>query len=860
MMPARARGEEEEPFWALSPEEALAAVGSRAAGLSSAEAAARLRQYGENRLAHARRDSDLALLLRQLGNPLVLLLVGAAVISLAVHETHDAAIILMIVFASALLGFWQERGAARAVERLLALVAVRASVVRDGAPHEVAVEEVVPGDVVALSAGSLVPGDCRLLEAKSLFVDEAALTGETYPAEKRPEAVPGDTPLARRTSALFLGTHVVSGTARAVVVRTGRRTEFGRVSERLAARPPETDFELGLQRFGYLLVRVTGALVFGVFAVNILFHRPVFETFLFALALAVGLTPELLPAIVSLNLSRGARRMAQAKVIVKRLDAIESFGSMDVLCSDKTGTLTEGKVRLCSALAMDGSESARVLALAAVNAGFESGFANPIDQALREAAPAALAGWRKIDEVPYDFLRKRLSVLAERAADGSRWLITKGALAQVLAVCARAETAGGETVPLEEVRDAIQRRFEELSDSGLRTLGLAIRRLEGEAPAAATLDAEADMTFSGFVSFYDPPKPGVEHTLAELRAAGIAFKVITGDNRQVALRLARLVGIENPVAVTGPELRRMSDAALPLRAAEADVFAEVEPNQKERIILALRKAGHGVGFLGDGINDASALHAADVGISVDSAVDVAKEAADLVLLERDLGVLVEGVREGRRTFANTLKYIFITTSANFGNVVSMAGASLFLPFLPLLPTQILLNNFLSDFPAMALGADRVDPELVEKPQRWDIGYIRRFMVVFGAISSAFDFLTFWVLLSVLRASPERFRSAWFLESVLTELLILLVIRTRRPLFRSRPGRAVTVATAAVVALSFAALYVPWGRYFDLVPLPPVYLAALTAITLGYVAASEAAKHWFFRRFAAGGRDSARPAG
>lgn len=850
-----------QPFWSLPAAEVLRSLETDPNGLTAAAAASRLARAGPNRLRGARRTSALQLLARQFASPLVLMLAFAAVLSLAVHEQRDALIILLILFASGLLGFWQERGAADAVRKLLALVAVRTRCVRDGREIEVPLEEVVPGDVVLLAAGALVPADALLLEAKDLFVDEAALTGETWPAEKRPGPAPADAPLARRTPALFLGTHVVSGTARALVVRTGRGTELGRISSHLAHHPPETDFERGLQRFGYLLMRVTVLLVLGIFAVNVFFDRPVIAAFMFSLALAVGLVPELLPVIVSINLARGARRMARSKVIVKRLTAIENFGSMDVLCADKTGTLTEGKVRLHSALDAAGRESEKVLFHGYLNAAFESGFANPIDQAVRGHRTFDLAGWRKVDEVPYDFIRKRLSVLVEHQEE--RRLVTKGALAQVLEVCTQVETPAGD-VPLASVRPALEARFAELSESGLRTLGVAVRTLPADAaaaPATATREQETGMTFLGFLAFADPPRPEIGATLADIAAAGIGFKVITGDNLQVALRLARQVGISEPVAVTGPQMRQMSERALAHRAEQADVFAEVEPNQKERIILALRKRGHVVGFLGDGINDAAALHAADVGISVDSAVDVAKEAAEIVLLEHDLGVLIEGVREGRRTFANTLKYIFITTSANFGNMVSMAGASLFLPFLPLLPTQILLNNFLSDFPAMTIATDRVDPELVARPLRWNLGFIRDFMIVFGGISSAFDFLTFGALLWLLRATPGQFRSGWFVESVLTELLILLVIRTRRAFFRSRPSLPLEVSTALVTVLSVALLYLPLNRLFELEPLPLRYLLVLGAITLAYTLASEAAKGWFFRREGGwGGRSRPRAPG
>jgi Mg2+-importing ATPase len=845
------------PFWSLPADEVLRSLKTGSQGLASAEAASRLLTAGPNRLQQARRTTTLQLLGRQFASPLVLLLAFAAVLSLIVRSAHEAVIILIILFASGLLGFWQEWGAAGAVRKLLAMVAVRARVLRDGRETDVPLEAVVPGDVVLLAAGDLVPADARLLESKDLFVDEASLTGETYPAEKASATVAAVAPLARRASALFLGTSVISGTARAVVVRTGRATELGQVSSRLAVRPPQSDFERGILHFGYLLMRVTVLLVLAIFAVNVLHRRPVIEAFMFSLALAVGLVPELLPVIVSINLARGARRMARAKVIVKRLTAIENFGSMDVLCADKTGTLTEGKVRLCSALGVDGAASERVLLHAYLNAVFESGFANPIDRAIRGYRTFDLAGWRKLDEVPYDFVRKRLSVLVER--DGKRLLVTKGALAQVLEVCSRAETAAGE-VPLASVQAAVEDKLAELSEEGLRTLGVAVRTLPSGAPATAGKDLEAEMVFLGVLAFFDPPKEGIERTLADLAAAGIGFKVITGDNLRVAVHLARQVGMASPVTLTGRELLRMSDRALVQRSQRVDVFAEVEPNQKERIILALRKRGHVVGFLGDGINDASALHAADVGISVDSAVDVAKQAADIVLLERDLGVLIDGVRHGRRTFANTLKYIFITTSANFGNMISMAGASLFLPFLPLLPAQILLNNFLSDFPAMTIATDRVDAELVERPLHWNIRFIRDFMIVFGGISSVFDFLTFGALLWLLRATPERFRSGWFLESVLTELLILLVIRTRRAFFRSRPSRPLEISTVVVTVVSVAILYLPVSRVFELDPLPWPYLAVLGAVSLAYAMASEAAKGWFFRREGGWGGDRGHPWG
>jgi len=592
-------------------------------------------------------------------------------------------IILAIVLVSGLLGFWQERGAVNAVDKLLAIVEIKATVIRDGDPKEVPLEEIVPGDIILLRAGDVIPGDSLILESKDLFVDEAALTGETYPVEKVTEVLPTEKPLSQRTNSLFMGTHVVSGEAKAVVVHTGKETEFGKVSERLKFRPPETEFEHGVRRFGYLLMEVTLVLVIAIFAINVFLRRPVLESFLFALALAVGLTPQLLPAIISINLSHGAKRMALNKVIVKRLASIENFGSMNVLCSDKTGTLTKGMVQLHSALDVEGHTSEKVFLYAYLNASYETGFINPIDEAIRTHIQFDLSGHQKLDEVPYDFIRKRLSILVLK--NGMSLMITKGALPNVLSVCSSAEIFEGTIVDIAKVQERIQARFEELSHKGFRLLGIVYRDMGST--RLITKAQETDMTFLGCLVLFDPPKPGMVETIQQLKKLDVSLKIITGDNRLVAANVSQQVELLNPHILTGRDLHQMSDEALSKRVNEVDVFAEVEPNHKERIILALKKAGNVVGYMGDGINDASALHSADVGISVDSAVDVAKEAVDVVLLEKDLNVLVEDVREGRATFANTLKYVFMATSANFGNMFSMAGASLFYLFSPCCPRR-----------------------------------------------------------------------------------------------------------------------------------------------------------------------------
>ncbi|MCA9772302.1 MAG: magnesium-translocating P-type ATPase [Myxococcales bacterium] len=831
--------------WALPEPKLFDLVGSAARGLSIEEAARRLaaRRETEKRAPHER--TTLHLLAARFKSPLTLILIAAAGLAYVLQDHTDGPIILAIVLASALLGFWQERGATGAVARLLALVRTRSDVARGGESVEIDASDVVVGDVVLLSAGSAVPGDGRLLEARDLFVNEAALTGESYPVEKTVGTVARDAPLARRTNWVFQGTSVVSGSARALIFATGGATEYGRISERLRLRPPETEFERGIRRFGYLLMEVTLLLVGGIFTANVYFHKPIVDSLLFSLALAVGLTPQLLPAVIAVNLSRGARRMAARDVIVKRLNSIENFGAMNVLCSDKTGTLTKGTVRIRRALDAEGRESRDVLVDAYLNAAFESGFTNPIDAAIRETKAVDPSAYAKIDERPYDFARKRLSVIV--AQGDRRWMITKGALDGILASSVKARLADGAVVALGEVEDRVREIYRAESAQGRRVLGVAVRETPG-AQAIGAADEEG-MTFAGLLVLEDPPKANVREVIADLARLGVGFKVITGDNALVARSIAERVGIAAPRVLTGPELRRTADEALVRAAGDVDVFAEVEPNQKERIIRALQKAGNVVGYLGDGINDASALHAADVGISVDTAVDVAKEAADIVLLRRSLRVLREGILEGRRTFANTLKYVFMASSANFGNMFSMAGASLFLPFLPLLPKQILLTNLATDFPAMALASDPVDEEWTNQPRRWDIRAIRRFMLAFGLLSSVFDHVTFGVLYWALRAGPDAFRTGWFVESVLSATLVVLVIRTRRPAARSRPGPALVAATFGVLAVVVALPYSPLAPALGLVPLPLGLIGLLAAIVAAYLLSAEVLKTLYYRRVA-----------
>ncbi|MEH2283553.1 MAG: magnesium-translocating P-type ATPase [Nostoc sp.] len=827
-------------FWSLSTDQVLQQTHSTTAGLSSQDAKQRLSEFGANSLKQKHKSSAWMLLLNQFKSPIILILIFAAVLSIFLKDAADAIIILTIVFISGLLGFWQERGASNAVEKLLALVQVKATVLRDGQSQEIPNEEVVRGDIVLLSAGKNIPGDCLVLESKDLSVNEAALTGETYPSDKLSGVVPAETGLSQRTNSLYLGTNVISGTAKAIVVHTGKETEFGKVSERLKLRPSETEFERGLSKFGYFLMEVTLILVVLIFVANVYLHRPVLESFLFSLALAVGLTPQLLPAIVSVNLARGAKKMAKKQVIVKRLPAIENFGSMNVFCTDKTGTLTEGEVKIHSAVDVEGKESDRVLLYAYLNAASESGYVNPIDAAIREYKTFDISGYQKLDEVPYDFNRKRLSILFKK--ESTHLIITKGALKNILDVCSTVETGEGKAIAIADQRQKLHQQAEDLGSKGFRALGVAYRDFNQD---SFSKDDETNMTFLGYLALFDPPKAGIADTLKELQMLGITPKMITGDSKAVAMSIIQQVGLPEPKALTGSELEKLSDEALMHRVQDTNVFAEVEPNQKERIIIALKKAGNVVGYLGDGINDASALHAADVGISVESAVDVAKEAADIVLMAKDLNVLIEGVKEGRVTFANTLKYVFMATSANFGNMFSMAGISLFLPFLPLLPSQILLTNLLTDFPELTIATDRVDKELVNKPRRMDIKFIRNFMIVFGLLSSIFDYLTFGALLLLLHAQPEQFRTGWFLESVISASLVVLVVRTRQSIFNSKPGKYLLAATLATIGVTIIIPWTPLATLLGFQPLPLSFVLVLGAIVLFYVTAAENVKRVFY---------------
>jgi len=831
-------------YWSCPEQQLLQELSCREDGLPLEEAAMRQKISAPRRLNASRYDSGLLLFLRQLKSPVTLILIAASILSFFLGERSDAFIILAIIFASAVLGYYQEKGAASALRRLLQLVQVKVTVIRGGQENSVPLEEVVPGDIVSLNAGQTVPGDCRLLSSRDLYANEASLTGETFPAEKKCGLASPQASLSEKHNVLFMGTHVISGTARAVVVHTGVDTEFGSISRHLRRLQPETEFERGIRRFGYLLMEVTFLLVVIIFSLNIFLHKPVLDSFLFSLAIAVGLTPQLLPAIISINLAKGATRMADHSVIVKKLSAIENFGSMNVLCTDKTGTITKGEVIVHQAMNIDGKEDENVFRLAWLNAFFETGFNNPIDLAIRKYATPDVKNTVKLDELPYDFIRRRLSILVSE--NGRRMLITKGAFEQVLAACRYAQDGQGHVVEIDSRRDAITELYTRGSQDGFRVLGVAFKQPGPDAGALKKED-ETDMVFAGLLLLTDPPKEDIAATLSKLRRMGIAVKIITGDNELVARQVSRAVGLDNSVMLTGAGIREMSTEALIRQAAQTTIFAAVEPNQKERILLALKKAGNVVGFMGDGINDAPALHSADVGISVQGAADVAREAADIVLLGNDLEVLVEGVQEGRKTFANTLKYIFMATSANFGNMFSMAGASLFLPFLPLLPKQVLFTNLLTDIPEMTIATDTVDIAMVKTPHRMDIHFIRRFMILFGIVSSLFDYITFAVLLYGLHADTAAFRTGWFIESVVSAALIVLVVRTSGLFFRHRPGKWLLLSTFCVITGTLLLPFTPLAGILGFMRLPLSFYPALAVIILCYMATAEAAKRFFYRK-------------
>jgi Mg2+-importing ATPase len=810
-------------------------------GLTAQEAEARLSQFGPNEPAATRHHSAFADLWHEFTNPLVLILVIAAVASVFLGQKVDAGIIGLIVLISAAIDFAQTYRSQRAIDQLRDKVAPTATVLRSGQWKEIQRRDVVPGDIVRLSAGDLVPADARLVIARDLYVQQAALTGESLPAEKEATAEAASTKADARNM-VFLGTSVVSGMATAEVIQTGPRTAFGDVAIRLAARPEETAFDRGLRSFSQLLARTVFFLVLFLIVVSIARHRDPLQSLLFAVALAVGLTPEFLPMITTVTLSKGAVSMANKKVIVKHLSAIQNLGSLDVLCSDKTGTLTSGTMSLDRSVDPSGNPAQRPLELAYLNSKFETGIRSPLDEVILHQPVPGMEAYTKCDEIPFDFERRRLSIVVERQS--KRILITKGAPEGIFPLLSGYEI-GGKVEPITE--DAAKRIRQTSNDlNGLGFRSLAVAYVDVPACANYSVADERNLTLVGFLSFSDAPLPDVAQVLASLKQDGVEIKVISGDNDLVTGHVCAQVGIQPGPIVTGEDMDRMTDPALAHVAEETNVFARISPRQKNWILSALKHSGHAVGFMGDGINDAPSLHAADVGISVSSAVDVAREAADVILVEPGLRVLHDGIIEGRKAFGNVMKYLLMGTSSNFGNVLSMAGASLFLPFLPMLPTQILLNNLLYDLAQITIPTDNVDETYLQKPQRWDIGLIRNFMLYIGPISSVFDFLTFYVLLHVFHTSEAQFHTGWFVESLATQTLVLFVIRTTKNPLRSRPSSPLIATCLAVVGIGIYLPFSPLARVLGFTPLPARYFAFLAVATGAYLLLVEAAKRRLFR--------------
>ena len=815
--------------------EVVGVLGSSEAGLASAEAKSRLARFGPNAIrSHGARP--LSVLGRQVRNPLLILLAAATVISLVVGQRTDAIIILAIVGLSVGLGFFNEYRSERVVEALHASIRHLVLVIRDGIHLTLDVTELVPGDVVLLRTGDLVPADLRLVDARELECDEGVLTGEAMPKTKRAEPEQGaDLVELGLRSIAYMGTTVRGGSGTGIVVKTGPRTAFGKIAIRLGERQPETVFQRGLRSFSILLVRVTAILAGGIFLANSLLGRPILQSALFSLAIAVGLTPQLLPAIVTISLASGARNLARKSVVVKRLISIEDLGNIEILFTDKTGTLTEGRISFQQAIDPSGKPSEEVLRFALLCATGDSAdmaaSGNALDAALLATA-AAPPGYRQVDRLPFDHERRLMSALVE-APDGRRLLITKGAPESLLPRCV--------SVPA-----AAQATLDQLFGSGARVVAVASRAWEGA--AGCILADEKDLELKGFITFLDAPKADAAESLAQLKLLGVQVKIVTGDNVLVAESVCRSLGLDFGESITGPELEKLTDQELLDRIPRTGIFARVSPDQKSRIIVAQRGLNKDVGFLGDGVNDAVALRDADVGISVDTGSEVAKDAADIVLLGKDLGILAGGVLEGRRIFSNTMKYVLMGTSSNFGNMFSAAGGSLLLNFLPMTPTQILLNNLLYDTGEMTIPTDRVDPELLQRPAQWDIRLIRRFMLFFGPISSIFDFLTFGVMLFVFHARGSLFQTAWFSESLATQSLVIFAIRTRRsPFFRSRPGLVLTAGTIASVAVGLILPFTPLGRWFGFTPLPLGFLAILAVMVVVYLALVELGKSFFFGR-------------
>jgi P-type Mg2+ transporter len=835
-----------QPFHTLPEEELFSLLGSRPGGLTSAQAEAGLAAFGKNDISRIRTSPLIFQYLGHFKNLLVIILLIAAAISLSVGEITNAAIIVIIVLASVTLNFFQEYKAGNAAELLKQKMVSNAAVFRDGIKIELPVTDLVPGDVIFLAAGDIVPADARVLDERDFFVNQSALTGEPFPVGKTAVREEPAKLLAEAGNYIFLGTSVVSGTATAMVTRTGMATEFGHVAKTLVGRPHETEFERGLKQFSYLMSKIIFFLVIFVFFINALFRHGVLESLLFAVALAVGMTPELLPMILSLNLSKGSIAMAKKGAIVKHPESIQNFGSMDILCTDKTGTLTENQIALVRHLDTGGNDSENVLLYSYINSYFDTGLKSPLDEAILRFRHIDIDRYKKVDEIPFDFQRRRISVVISTGA--GHLLVSKGAPEDVLRVCSR-QDRGGRAEPLTDAgKESINKIYETQSEQGFRTLAVCYRSMPVEQDRFSPAD-ENDMVLVGLVTFIDPPRESARDSVRLLACSGIGLKILTGDNERVAKKTCELIGLPVKGTLSGTDVEQMDDSTLSRVVEDVTIFSRMTPVQKNRILIALRYNGHVVGYMGDGINDAPSLREADIGISVENAVDIAKESADIILLKNDLRILNDGVLEGRRTFGNTMKYILMGTSSNFGNMFSVAGASLFLKFLPMLPVQILLNNLLYDISESSIPTDNVDESYTRTPKKWDMEFIKKYILVFGPISSLFDFITFFVLLFIFSADAPLFQTVWFMESICTQTLVIFVIRTRVvPFYTSRPSRLLAFSTLLIVAIALILPFTVIGSIFGFVRPPLAVFVVLAGLVAGYIVIVELVKLWFYRKY------------
>ena len=833
-------------FWSYDKDDILKKLNTSENGLSSKEADDRMARYGKNVFKETKSGSNVMIFLSQFKSPITMILIFAAVLSIFMKDYSDGMIILIIIMISSFLSYLHESKANDAVRRLLSSVSVTSSVLRDGAFKEIDNGNLTIGDIIRVKTGDMIPADCLLMEGNSISTDESSLTGETFPVEKVMTTIPADTNLSKRKNSLWMGTHVMSGSGKAIIVNLAKDSEFGKITSSLSQKDSDTDFEKGIKDFGNLILHVTTLLIGLIFLFNIVLNKSFLESFMFALALSVGLTPQMLPAIISVNLSQGAKRMSEQGVIVKKLNSIENFGSMTIMCSDKTGTITKGKVKLDSARTYNGEQSEMLNKFAAINSYFQEGYSNPIDEAILSSSNYDFSGYKKLFEIPYSFENKLLSVIVKTDSDLSNqnMMITKGAFDSIVKISDFYETAEGSIGNIHEIKTQLFDSFAEFSSQGYRVLGLSYKVLNDDIDLQK--EKAEGMMFKGFLLFIDPLKEDVNDVIIQMKNLGVSLKMITGDNQEIAKNIGSQIGLNPKKIMLGDELGSCSISQLNKKVSDIDIFAEISPNQKEKIIRAYKEAGEIVGYMGDGINDAPAIKQADVGISVDTAADTAKDAASIVLLQNSLKVLLSGIKEGRRTFINTLKYIFVATSANFGNMFSMAGASLFLKFLPLLPKQILLTNLFTDFPSLQIASDSVDDDWLKTPVKWDMKFIRKFMVVFGIISSLFDYVTFFVLLHIFKADETLFQTGWMLESVISAMVVMLIVRTARPVIKSKPSKKLLRSVVFVSLILISIIYSPINSYLGLMALPLKAFISMLCISAVYAFVAEILKKKFYQ--------------